>query len=252
MFMCVFFFGSFVMGGEKHINKISPQIPGQSREMFVYVFFFLCVFFSRLIAHMFRQVLQNIFVCCAASVHDPPIHRIESEETGGMAFRDGFGCAKKSPECRDALAWLQGQRGDLKMWTLLKWLGWRVCRTKFARKISFRGRNFHTKNAHFSPDIFEPLFAGRPRFGSVRLRFGGGRVRAVPVFGSGGSSAKGGFLGRDGSGSGFGSWKTVPVVPVSLSVSGKTVPTVPVVSGSGSVPEPPCICGSEKIPQNSG
>ena len=43
----------------------------------------------------------------------------------------------------------------------------------------------------------------------------------------------------DGSGSGFGSWKTVPAVPVLLSVSGKTVPTVP-VSGSGSVPEPPC------------
>ena len=39
--------------------------------------------------------------------------------------------------------------------------------------------------------------------------------------------------------SGFGSWKTVPAVPVPLSVSRKTVPTVP-VSGSGSVPEPPC------------
>ena len=37
---------------------------------------------------------------------------------------------------------------------------------------------------------------------------------------------------------GFGSWKTVPAVPVPLSVSGKTVLTVP-VSGSGSVPEPP-------------
>ena len=34
------------------------------------------------------------------------------------------------------------------------------------------------------------VFAGRPRFGSVRLRFGDGTVRAVPVFGSGGSSAK--------------------------------------------------------------
>ena len=32
--------------------------------------------------------------------------------------------------------------------------------------------------------------------------------------------------GKDGSGSGFGSWKTVPAVPVPLSVSGKTVPTV--------------------------
>ena len=72
------------------------------------------------------------------------------------------------------------------------------------------------------------LKAGRPRFGSVRLRFGGGTVRAVPVFGSGGSSAKGGFsvfqyrlTGKDDSGFGFGSWKTVPVVPVPLSVSGK-------------------------------
>ena len=43
---------------------------------------------------------------------------------------------------------------------------------------------------------------------------------------------------RNGSGSGFGSWKAVPAVPVPLAVSGKTVPTVP-VSGSGSVPEPP-------------
>ena len=32
----------------------------------------------------------------------------------------------------------------------------------------------------------------------------------------------------------------VPVLPVPLSVSGKTVPTVP-VSCSGSVPEPPCF-----------
>ena len=47
------------------------------------------------------------------------------------------------------------------------------------------------------------------------------------------------LTGRDGSGSGFGSWKTVPAVPVPLSVSGKMVPMVP-VSGSGSVPEPPC------------
>ena len=46
------------------------------------------------------------------------------------------------------------------------------------------------------------------------------------------------LTGKDGSGSGFGSWKTVPAVPVPLSVSGKTVRTVP-VSGSGSVPEPP-------------
>ena len=51
--------------------------------------------------------------------------------------------------------------------------------------------------------------------------------------------------GKDGSGSGFGSWKTVPAVPVLLSVSGKMVPTVP-VSGFGSVPEPPCNIRQEK------
>ena len=39
------------------------------------------------------------------------------------------------------------------------------------------------------------------------------------------------LTGNNGSGSGFGSWKMVPAVPVPLSVSGKTVPTVP-VSGS--------------------
>ena len=47
------------------------------------------------------------------------------------------------------------------------------------------------------------------------------------------------FSREDGSGSGFGSWKKVPAVPVSRSVPRKTVPTVP-VSGSGSVPGPPC------------
>ena len=83
--------------------------------------------------------------------------------------------------------------------------------------------------------------SGWPRFGSVRLRFGDGTVRAVPVFGSGGSSilcVSVQFNREDGSGSGFGSWKMVPAVPVPRSVPGKTVPTVP-VSGSGSVPGPP-------------
>ena len=45
------------------------------------------------------------------------------------------------------------------------------------------------------------------------------------------------LTGKDGSGSGFGSWKTVLAVPVPLSVSGKTVPTVP-VPGSSSWEEP--------------
>ena len=54
------------------------------------------------------------------------------------------------------------------------------------------------------------------------------------------------IAGKDGSGSGFGSWNTVPAVPVPLSVSGKTVPTVP-VSGSGPVPEPYWICDLEHL-----
>ena len=45
------------------------------------------------------------------------------------------------------------------------------------------GPNVHVENVYV-------LFSGRPRFGSVRLRFGDGTVQAVPVFGSGGSSAK--------------------------------------------------------------
>ena len=44
LFMC-FFRGSFLWR-EKHINKVSPQMPGQSREMFVYVFLSLCAFFA--------------------------------------------------------------------------------------------------------------------------------------------------------------------------------------------------------------
>ena len=77
--------------------------------------------------------------------------------------------------------------------------------------------------------------------GSVRLRFGGGTVRAVPVFGSCGSSTKRVFevsvqFNRKGR---FRFLKTVTAVPVPLSVSGKTVPTVP-VSGPGSVPGPSC------------
>ena len=46
------------------------------------------------------------------------------------------------------------------------------------------------------------------------------------------------LTGKNGSSSGFGSWETVPAVPVPLSVSGRTVPMVP-VPGSDSVPEPP-------------
>ena len=44
LFMC-FLFRSFLMGEKKHINKIPPKIPGQSRENFVTCFYFY-VFFS--------------------------------------------------------------------------------------------------------------------------------------------------------------------------------------------------------------
>ena len=45
-FVYVFFSGHSLWGRKKHINKIPPKIPGQSRENFVYVFCSLCVFFA--------------------------------------------------------------------------------------------------------------------------------------------------------------------------------------------------------------
>ena len=43
----MFFFRAIpYMGEKKHISKIPPKIPGQSREHFVYGFFSLCVFFA--------------------------------------------------------------------------------------------------------------------------------------------------------------------------------------------------------------
>ena len=72
---------------------------------------------------------------------------------------------------------------------------------------------------------------GRPRFGSVTVRdwngSSGSGFRFRRFLCKKGFSVFQYFLtGKDGSG--FGSWKTVPAVPVPLSVSGKTVPTVPV------------------------
>ena len=93
-----------------------------------------------------------------------------------------------------------------------------------------------------------PVNSANPREASVRF----GSVTVQGCTGSSGSGfrfrrflCKKGFslfqyslTGKDGSGSGFGSWKTVPAVPVPLTVSGKTVPTVP-VPGSSLVPESP-------------
>ena len=55
-FVYVFFFsGSFLMVEKKHINKIPPKIPGQSREFFVYVFCSLCVFFAPNVCTLFDK-----------------------------------------------------------------------------------------------------------------------------------------------------------------------------------------------------
>ena len=108
-------------------------------------------------------------------------------------------------------------------------------------------QNYYKENA-LQKNCFGTLILYGP--GSVRFGYGLGverfdrfrfSVSAVPL-------QKGLFFsvfpysltGKDGSGSGFSSWKTLPAVPVRLSVSGKMVPTVP-VPGSGSVPEPPCF-----------
>ena len=105
-----------------------------------------------------------------------------------------------------------------------------------------RGKLAVFRGKHHDNKIVKVQISGRPRFGSVRLRFGDGTVRAVPVCGSGGFLCKKGFSvfrynfsrrgrfrfrfrfqenGSGGSGSAFGFGKTVPTVPV---------------SGSGSVP----------------
>ena len=94
--------------------------------------------------------------------------------------------------------------------------------------------------SHLWLSWFLVLKAEWPRFGSVRLRFVYGTVRAVPVFGSDGSSGERVYRYLSSlltERHGFGSCKMVPAVPVPLSVPTKTVPTVP-VSGSDSVPGP--------------
>ena len=48
------FFSGHSLWGEKHVNRIPPKIPGQSRDNFVCVFFSLCVSFSLLILRQNR------------------------------------------------------------------------------------------------------------------------------------------------------------------------------------------------------
>ena len=60
LFMCfLFFFGSFLMGEKKTHKQNCPQIPGQSRETFVYVFFSLCVFFA---PHTFLAIFWGLLI----------------------------------------------------------------------------------------------------------------------------------------------------------------------------------------------
>ena len=69
--LCVFF-GSFLVGEKKHINKLPPKIPGQSREHFVYVFLSLCVFslplcdFSYVPFLLPKLELENHSASCSA------------------------------------------------------------------------------------------------------------------------------------------------------------------------------------------
>ena len=82
---------------------------------------------------------------------------------------------------------------------LLSWEG-----RKKGAHLNFFRRDFGVKkgvpNGPFSATeilvycFYPALISGWPRFGSVRLRFGDGTVRAVPVFGSRGSSKEGVFV----------------------------------------------------------
>ena len=73
-YVCFFCSGHSLWGRKKHINKIPPKIPGQSREHFVYVFFFLYLFFfslptvdtsgqsPRIIGKFTVDVLEHVFL----------------------------------------------------------------------------------------------------------------------------------------------------------------------------------------------
>ena len=77
--LCVFF-GSFLMGEKKHINKIPPKIPGQSPENFVYVLF-LYVLYSLpsllkddQVAHDNRLPVQSALAVAATLCCQPGRH----------------------------------------------------------------------------------------------------------------------------------------------------------------------------------
>ena len=72
--------------------------------------------------------------------------------------------------------------------------GWSALFSKMQRWIGMFWALLQGSYGPFGPKIMKVQITGWPRFGSVRLRFGHGMVRAVPVFGSAGSSKEGVFL----------------------------------------------------------
>ena len=90
----MFFFGSFLMGEKKHINKIPPKFPGQSRENFVYVFFSLCVFFAPNLTyqdHQTKFTVGNLLtICRGLSGPLGPKPRKSLKKVSNKSFRDLF------------------------------------------------------------------------------------------------------------------------------------------------------------------
>ena len=118
-------------------------------------------------------------------------------------------------------------------------------RSTFPREIGILANSvlssIFSYNVLLSGEFANLPITGRPRFGSVRLRFAHGTVRAVLVFGSDGSSAERvcsafqhSLRGWHISSSGFGSWRTVPTVPFKVPENGSDG------SGYSSVPVPSC------------
>ena len=63
------FFRVIPYGGEKHINKIPPKIPGQSREKLVYVFFLYVFFWKSKFLYRYRP--EGIFRIFFGLILDP-------------------------------------------------------------------------------------------------------------------------------------------------------------------------------------
>ena len=116
--LCVFLFSGHALWGRKtHKNKISPKIPGQSRENFVYVFFFfMCVFFppriilraraSPKIPGQSRENFVYVFFLYVFSLPgsffelEPPPESLGIDRRSGKGVTVFFECSLCSEECR--------------------------------------------------------------------------------------------------------------------------------------------------------